>query len=283
MAKEKTQGRFKLPFKLPFFKNESKTTPPVNTLPCLKMVFFIVDWDKSGIISKVFEEEDVRFHFIHKGRGTASSGVLDLLGVGAMDRAVIVCVEQEILVPILFRECRKKLGFYSPGAGIAFTIPLSGINTPLLKVFKESINKNEKINAEREGETMASSEIGKLPGKQPGKAAGETPGEKPQEIKNDLVIGIINHGFSDEYMAVARDAGALGGTILHARGLVHEGPVKFFGVSVQEEKEIVLIVASRKKKLAIMEAVSRSYGITSKAEGLVFSLPVDSVMGVSLE
>jgi len=263
MARDRASKFFN---KLPFFRNENKAPPQVK-LPRLKMVFFIVDWDKSAAISRVFEEEDVRFHFIHKGRGTASSDVLDLLGVGVAEKAVVVCVEQEVLVPVLLKEARKKLGFYSPGAGIAFAIPLSGINTPLLKVFKESVNKNEKINVGGKGENMASG----------GK------GEKPVEIRNDLVIAIINQGYSEDYMIAAREAGAMGGTILHARGLTHEGPVKFFGVSVQEEKEIVLIVTSREKKLAIMEAVSRSYGITSKAEGLIFSLPVDSVMGLNLE
>jgi len=266
MAKEKTSGFFKLPFKLPFLRNEEKTVPPSVPVPRLKMVFFIIDWNKSQAITKVCEEEKVRFHFITKARGTANSEVLDLLGIGAGDKALIVCVEQEVLIPVIFREVRKKLGFYTPGAGIAFTIPLSGINTPLLKVFKESINKNEKIAVEREGEAMAAENK-----------------NVSTEIKNDLIIAIINHGYSDDFMNVAREAGATGGTVIHSRGLAHNGPVKFFGVSVQEVKEIVLILASREIKVPIMEAVSRSHGITSKAEGLIFSLPVDSVMGLNLE
>jgi len=109
----------------------------------------------------------------------------------------------------------------------------------------------------------------------------ETPGQI--EIRNDLIIAIINHGYSDELMNVAREAGASGGTVIHARGLAHEGPIKFFGVSVQDEKEIVLILTSREKKLPIMETVSRSHGIASKAEGLIFSLPVENIMGLNLE
>jgi hypothetical protein len=255
MAKKSPQGLFKLPF----FKSENNPIPPLKTLPRLKMIFFIVDWDKSEAISEVFEEEHVRFHFISKGKGTARSEVLDLLGLGAMDKAIIVCIEQEVLLPVIYKEVRKKLGFYTPGAGIAFTVPLSGINTPLLRVFKESINKNEKIGIENGGAAVA------------------------KEINNDLVIAVINYGYSDDFMTAAREAGASGGTVIHARGLAHEGPVKFFGVSVQEEKEIVLVLTKRENKLPIMEAVSLSYGITSKAEGIIFSLPVDSVMGLNLE
>jgi nitrogen regulatory protein PII len=187
--------------------------------------------------------------------------MLDLLGIGSSEKAVVLCLEQEVLVPVLLKEVRKKMGFHNPGAGIAFTVPLSGINTPLLGVFKESIHKNEKIaiHAENEGGTMDT------------------------EIRNDLIISIINQGYSDEFMTVAREAGATGGTVLSARGLAHEGPVKFFNVSVQEEKEIMIIITNREKKVPIMETISKNYGMTSKAEGIVFSLPVDNIMGLSFE
>ena len=266
MAREKSPGGLKRAFTLPFLRNKNKIVPPQKTYPRLKMVFFIVDWNKSHIITGACEEEHVRFQFISKGKGTASSEVLDLLGIGAGDKAVIICVEQEILVPILLKEARRKLGFHSPGAGIAFTIPLSGINTPLLRIFKESISKNDKI--VKEGETMAAEKNSVTP---------------PAEIQNDLIIAVINYGYSDEFMIAAREAGALGGTVINARGLAHEGPVKFFGISVQDEKEIVMILTSREKKLPIMESVSLNYGLTSKAEGLIFSLPVDYVMGLNLE
>jgi nitrogen regulatory protein PII len=239
-------------------KPETEPVKPVS-LPVIKLLFFIIDWSKTKVISSVFEEEKVRFHFISKGKGTASSEILDLLGIGASEKAVILCLEQDMMVPVLLREVRKKLGFHSPGAGIAFTVPLSGINTPILQVFKESILKNEKIAVENGGGTMAS------------------------EIKNDLIIAIINQGYCDEFMTAAREAGATGGTVINARGLAHQGPVKFFGVSVQDEKEIIIILTKREKKTPIMQAVSQVYGIASKAEGIVFSLPVDQVMGLSFE
>jgi hypothetical protein len=269
VAKEKSSRfPFKLPFNLPFnlpkfMGGPSGDNPPAQetkAVPSLRLVFFIVDWVNANVISEVFDEEKVRFHFISKGRGTARSDVLDLLGIGAGDKAVIICLEQEVLAPILIKGVRKKLNFNSPGAGIAFTIPLSGINTPILKVFKESINKNEKLASEKQGETPMA-----------------------VEIKNDLIISVVNQGYSDEFMTVAREAGATGGTVINARGLAHAGAVRFFGVSVQDEKEIVIVLTSREKKVPIMEAVSKSCGMTSKAEGIVFSLPVDMVQGLSFE
>jgi hypothetical protein len=266
VAKKKSSlFSIKLPFKLPKFMDSGPPPAREPPIPSLRLIFFIADWANANFISEVFDEEKVRFHFISKGRGTASSDVLDLLGIGASDKAVIICLEQEVLAPVLIREVRKKLNFSSPGAGIAFTVPLSGINTPILKVFKKSIHKNEKLGTE--------------------KPEAEKQGEASMsiEIKNDLIISIINQGYSDEFMTAAREAGAAGGTVINARGLAHEGAVRFFGVSVQDEKEIVIILTSREKKVPIMQAVSQICGITSKAEGIVFSLPVDSVQGLSFE
>jgi hypothetical protein len=228
-------------------------------IPLLKLLVFIIDWTKTKAISSIFDEEHVRFHFISKGRGTASSEILDVLGIGSGEKAVILCLEQDVMVPVLLKEVRKKLGFHNPGVGIAFTIPLSGINNPILRVFKESIHKNEKIALERDALSMSN------------------------EIKNDLIISIINQGYSDEFMTVAREAGASGGTVINARGLAAHGPVKFFGVSVQDEREIIIILTKRDLKAAIMQAVSQSYGITTKAGGLIFSLPVDHILGLSFE
>jgi nitrogen regulatory protein PII len=228
-------------------------------MPVLRLLIFIIDWARAKTISKIFEEELVRFHFICKGQGTASSEILDLLGIGSSEKAVILCLEQEVMIPVLLKEVRKKIGFHHPGVGIAFTICLSGINNPVLRVFKESIHKNEKISLEKDSEPMSN------------------------EIKNDLIVSIVNQGYSDELMTVAREAGATGGTVISARGLAHQGPVKFFGILLQDEREIIIILTKREQKTAIMQAVSQSYGITTKAGGIIFSLPVDRIMGLNFE
>jgi nitrogen regulatory protein PII len=229
-----------------------------SKLPILKLLIFIIDWNKTEVINNIFEQIHVRFHFIIKGRGTASSEILDLLGIGSSEKAVVICLEQDIMVPLLLKDVSKKLGLHNPGAGIAFTIPLSGINSPILQVFKESINKNLENKPEKEADKMSS------------------------DIKFDLIVSIINQGYSEEFMAVAREAGASGGTVISARGLAHRGPVKFFGISVQEEKEIIIILTKREKKAPIMQVVSQACGIATKAEGIVFSLPVDNITGLDL-
>jgi len=242
-------------------QNTEAEKTPAPKMPTLKLIFFITDWHRANIVSDVCAEEKVRFYFTSLGMGTANSEILDLLGIGSKEKAVIFCLEQEVGVQVLIKEVRKKLKSYGPGAGIAFTVPLSAINDPILLVFKQSILKNEKITAANstEGENMANKHT------------------------HDLILSIVNHGYTDEIMNTARAAGAKGGTVLHARGTIHEGTVKFFGISVQDEKEMIFILVNSENKVPIMQAISEKHGLNSEAKGLVFSMPVDDVMGLSME
>jgi hypothetical protein len=234
--------------------------------PRLKLAFFIVDWNRRDLINKAFEDAHVRFHFTIKGRGTATSEVLDMLGIGATEKAVIIVLEQQVFVPELFKQVTKKIGLHNPGAGIAFTAPLSAVNNPILAVFKQSIEKLIASYAEEGGQKEI--EMADEP--------------KQITITADLIISVINQGYSDELMAAAREAGAGGGTVINARAALHKGPVKFLGITVQDEKEIIIILSTREKRNAIMSAVSKSFGVTTKAEGITFSVPVDAVTGVDL-
>jgi len=267
MAKKSLISKFlsnlsKLPGMKQNIQANTEDTPPVPVeTTILKLVFFIVNWQRANVVANVCVEEKVRFHFTSKATGTANSDILDILGIGSTEKAVIICLEQEVGVPVLLKGVRKKLKSYGPGAGIAFTVPLSAINDPVLLIFKQSILKNGKIAPEDSGEGANMSD----------------------KFTHDLILCIVNHGNSDEVMNTARAAGATGGTVLNARGTAHEGAVKFFGVSVQDEKEMILILTKRDKKVAIMESVCKTHGLNSEAQGIILSMPVDNVMGLSMD
>lgn len=243
----------------------------MNNLTVLQLVFFIVDWSKIKEISAIFNQVHVRFHFVAKGEGTANSAILDMLGIGKSEKAVILCLEQKKMVPSLLDCVREKLRLYMPGAGIGFSVPLSGINAPILKVFKETVDKPLNVLRGTENSEDKTKNL-----------EGDKNMAENNEQKCDLIVAILNQGYSEEFMSVARETGAGGGTVISARGLMHQGPVKFFGISVQDEKEIIIILTKRDKMQPIMEAVSKSFGIASKAEGIVFSLPAENITGITL-
>ena len=101
-------------------------------------------------------------------------------------------------------------------------------------------------------------------------------------MQYEVIITILNRGFSDLVMDAAREQGAKGGTILTARGTAAKKLETSFGFAVSQEKEIILILTTKEEKNAIMTAICKSAGLNTQGKGITFSLPVDEVLGVSL-
>lgn len=102
-------------------------------------------------------------------------------------------------------------------------------------------------------------------------------------IDYELIITISNHGFGDDIMKSAKKAGAKGGTIIHGRGTVSEEAVKFFGLTIQPEKELLLIVTKVESKKEIMQAILDNHGFDKEARALCFSLPVTDICGFNFK
>ncbi|MBQ1335182.1 MAG: P-II family nitrogen regulator [Clostridia bacterium] len=96
----------------------------------------------------------------------------------------------------------------------------------------------------------------------------------------ELILVIVNRGFADDVMDAARGAGAHGGTVFLARGTGSRETQKFFGMTIQPEKEIVMILVPRQKRRDIMRAVSAGAGLNREGRGMAISLPVDDIAGV---
>ena len=108
-------------------------------------------------------------------------------------------------------------------------------------------------------------------------------GESPmteQEKTHELIVVITNQGYTDQVMDAARAAGATGGTAVHAKGTGTELAKRFFGVSIASERELIFILARVEDKKPIMKAVMDQAGMNSKAQSLVFSLPVSGLAGL---
>ncbi len=96
----------------------------------------------------------------------------------------------------------------------------------------------------------------------------------------EVILAIVNDGYADDVMAVAREQGARGGTIINARGVAREEAAAFFGISVHTEKEIVMMVVPKKIKDDVLNAIYKEMGMAKKAQGIAFSLPVTDTAGL---
>lgn len=100
---------------------------------------------------------------------------------------------------------------------------------------------------------------------------------------HEVIFAIVNSGYSEEVMDVAREYGARGGTILNARGVTSAEAATFFGITLHAEKEILMMVVDRAIRDDILDAIYKQMGMGKKAQGIAFSLPVSDVAGLVKE
>ena len=98
---------------------------------------------------------------------------------------------------------------------------------------------------------------------------------------HEVIFTIVNSGFAEEAMAIAKEQGARGGTILNARGVAREQEAAFFGIAIHPEKEILMLVVEKSVRNNILNALYTTMGMDKKAQGIVFSLPVSDVAGLA--
>ena len=97
----------------------------------------------------------------------------------------------------------------------------------------------------------------------------------------EAILCIVNDGFSEAVMDAAREVGARGGTVIHARGTANKEAETFFNITIQNEKELVLILVSEDIKEAVLHAVYKAVGLQTPGQGIAFALPVDEVVGLT--
>ena len=98
---------------------------------------------------------------------------------------------------------------------------------------------------------------------------------------HEVIFAIVNSGFAEEAMNVARQQGVRGGTILNARGVAREKEATFFGITVHAEKEILMMVVEKDIRDKVLNALYSRMGMANKAQGIAFSLPVSDVAGLA--
>lgn len=101
------------------------------------------------------------------------------------------------------------------------------------------------------------------------------------EKKYEMILCVVNAGFSGNVMEVAKAEGAGGGTVLHARGTANQEAEQFFHISIQPEKDIVMMVVPAAIKDKVLRAIYEKTGLETEGQGIAFSMPVSKAVGLS--
>ena len=100
---------------------------------------------------------------------------------------------------------------------------------------------------------------------------------------HEVIFAIVDSGYAEDVMDVAREQGVRGGTILNARGVAGQEAAAFFGITLHTEKEILMMVVEKGIRDNVLNAIYRQMGMAKKARGIAFSLPVSDVAGLVKE
>ena len=98
---------------------------------------------------------------------------------------------------------------------------------------------------------------------------------------HEVIFAIVNSGYAEDVMDIARELGVRGGTILNARGVVKEDAAAFFGITLHADKEILMMVVEKNIRDNVLNAIYKSMDMAKKAKGIAFSLPVSDVAGLA--
>lgn len=213
----------------------------------LDLVCIVVDRERTDKVGRVLEKEHSFFNLVVLGKGTANSRILSYLGLGQHDKSVFLAIMPTSASAKMLEAINREMQLEKPGHGIAFKAAVQGgcYHKPV------QFKKDE-----------------------------ESGDETVNEASHDLIMVTVNRGFTEEVMDSARAAGATGGTVLHARGCGLAGAEKFFGVTIQPEKELIMIVADSGKTCAIMASIADNNGPGTDASAVSFSMPLSGVNGM---
>lgn len=204
--------------------------------------------------AEMFKKGALPLQYRFNAEGTASSEIMDMLGLAALTK-VFWSAWSRSICPRFDGKLYTELQLHKANTGIAFTIPLNGANNMILRILDHDAGKDVLNTSGKEGNSMS-------------------------ETKHSLVAAIVNSGFSDDVMKAVRAAGATGGTVIRSRRIGNEEATGFWGLSVQDEKEIVLVLTESANKVALMQSLGESCGMHSAAQGIFMSMPIDSVAGL---
>lgn len=99
-------------------------------------------------------------------------------------------------------------------------------------------------------------------------------------VKYEMVMCIVNEGFSEAVMDAAREAGAKGGTVLSGHGTANKDAEELFNINIEPQKNIVIIIVPEEIKDAVLKSLYEKVGMDTPCKGIAFSVPVDSAVGI---
>lgn len=204
----------------------------------------IISEHQANLFIDIIKEKSLYDGIVFLAKGTVKNSFLNLIGLKNQKmRLIDVLIERDKSKEIIDYTA-EKLKLNEPNHGIAY-------------LTSRRMVKDEK------GESNASNTIG----------------EKTMFKK---ITVIVNRGMADDVMDIARESGARGGTILHGKGTGTKNAAKLFGMEVEPEKELVLIIVPTEIEEKVVKNLYDNLEMQNSGNGILFVEDITDVRGIVL-
>jgi len=176
-------------------------------------------------------------------QGTVKSKLLDFLGINQIQKELILTMGEHTKLTAIMEELNRRHKVTRKNFGISFIIPITYSNK-------------------------------------------HTDGSMQSEIKKEIrtvksaIFTIVDRGRANDVVDATIEAGARGGTILHARGSGVNQAKLIFDIEIEPEKEIVLTIVDPDQVEPIVTAIRRHSDVEKDGHGILFVLPITESYGI---
>ena len=224
----------------------------------VKLLVGIINKEAEMRFTDIVNECCVAVHYSGVGHGTARSAYMNYFGLGEVEKRLTMSLIPAFAEHNILNAIGHGLKLYLVGRGIAFTIPLSGISNIINDAVLSGAERSDRPTARR-------APISK---------------KKEKNIMHELVIAVVNTKYTDMAIEAARAAGATGATVFHTKSINNDKAEGAIGRAINRETDSIFFLTTLEYKAKIMEAVRDAAGLKTEGGAVIFSLPVDDLVGV---
>lgn len=213
-------------------------------------VLTVIVPDKMGKhILKQAKEAGMPGGTVFYGQGVSQNKLLKVFGLEETRKECLLFVSDEETVAQTRNRLTDLFKMDQPGHGILFSFSLNQI----LGFHQEKEWTPEKEKADR----------------------------KERKTMHEAIFVIVERGESERVLEAAHEAGATGGTVIHARGSGAEQKKRLFNMDIDPEKDVVLILAHQDQGDEITDRIHRELDLDQPNHGVLFRLGVNETRGLA--
>lgn len=224
----------------------NQQTEELNTEYQFQVLTLILSEDQYKKCARIARDKNIYGGIVIFGKGTVNSVVLNLLGIKNQKKEVVNFLLEKEKAKEVLDYFTKELQLHVPGHGIAYTTPV--------------IIASQKINNKQVTRNTVQ-------------------GVEEKSMFKKLTV-VVDRGMAEDVMDIARKAGARGGTIMHGRGTGAEFTTKLFGMEIEPEKELVLILMPSDLIDKVVSDLFQELQLDVPGNGVLFVEPIVEVRGL---